>query len=56
MVTMVNFSMSATDSYPKTVALQVPNAQKVCWGAFLDFEIDITLILDFTVNAQIIAT
>ena len=49
---MVNFSVTATDSYPKTLALQARNAQKVC-GVLIDFQMDITLILDFTLIAQI---
>ena len=53
LVTMVNFSVSAADSYLQTLALQAPNARKMCNAAFLDFEIDITLILDFALIAQI---
>ena len=50
---MVNFSVRATDSNPQTLALQAANSENACVGAFLDFEIAITLILDFTLNAQI---
>ena len=51
---MANFSVTTTDSYPKNTRFcKRQNAQKGVRGAFLDFEMDITLISDFTLNAQI---
>ena len=53
LMTMANFRVVTTDFYPKILHLRAPNPKKV-WGThFRDFEIDITLILDFTLNAQI---
>ena len=53
---MVNISVNATDSYPKNTRFVSPKRTKGVRGAFLDFEMDITLILDFTLNAQITLT
>ena len=50
---MVNFSLTTTDSCSKTIVLQSAKRSKVVRGAFLEFEIEITLILVFTLIAQI---
>ena len=47
LVTMVNFSVTTTDSYPKNTRFASAKRSKGVRGAFPDFEMDITLILDF---------
>ena len=48
LVTMVNFSVTATDSYPKNTRFASAKPSQGVEGAFLDYEMDITLTLDFT--------
>ena len=50
---MVNFSVTATDSYPKNTHFASAKRSKGVRGALIDFQMDITLILDFTLIAQI---
>ena len=50
---MVNFSLTTTESYPKNTRFASAKRSKGVRGACLDFEMDITLTLDFTLNAQI---
>ena len=44
---MVNFLVCAADSNPKNTRFASPQHTKGVRGASTDFEIDITLILDF---------
>ena len=53
LVTMVNFSVTATDSYPKNTRFASAKRSKGVRGTLIDFQMDITLILDFTLIAQI---
>ena len=50
---MVNFSVTATDPYPKNTRFVSAKRSKGVRGALIDFQMDITLILDFTLIAQI---
>ena len=50
---MVNFLVTTTDSYPKNTRFASAKRSKGERGALIDFQMDITLILDFPLIAQI---